>query len=193
MRLVTIQDKAAYDELCATGVLRCKAELAEWLSEDSFKAAYDWLVKQMKKRIGEPPNGVRYPIWAWHSLDNRTTKVDLRRSEFNNYSGEHYILTIDVPGEQVLLSDEENWHFVLNNWFLSGAKSEKDFDKAEAWFDSLPPDERQQVKEKSWEGIFDITPLENDFHRQGCFVQATFWELCREQVISERMFIGRRK
>ena len=36
MRLVTIQDKAAYDELCATGVLRCKAELAEWLSEDSF-------------------------------------------------------------------------------------------------------------------------------------------------------------
>lgn len=55
MRLVTIQDKAAYDELCATGVLRCKSELAEWLSEDCFKAAYDWLVKQMKKRIGEPP------------------------------------------------------------------------------------------------------------------------------------------
>jgi hypothetical protein len=193
MRLVTIQDKAAYDELCATGVLRCKSELAEWLSEDCFKAAYDWLVKQMKKRIGEPPNGVRYPIWAWHSLDNRPAKVDLRRSEFNNYSGEHYILTIDVPEEQVLLSDEENWHFVLNNWFLSGAKNENDFDKDESWFDSLPPDERQQVKEKSWESIFDITPLENDFHRQGCFVQATFWELRRELVISERRFIGRRK
>ena len=95
---------------------------------------YDWLVKQMKRRIGEPPNGVRYPIWAWHSLDNRPAKVDLRRSEFNNYSGEHYILTIDVPEEQVLLSDEENWHFILNSWFLSSAKNENDFVARHATF-----------------------------------------------------------
>ena len=119
----------------------------------------------MKRCIGEPPGGVFYPIWAWHSLDNKPVKVDLRRSEFNNYCGDHYILTIDVPYEQVLLSDEESWHFVLNNWFLSDAKSEKDFDKAEAWFDSLSLNEQRQVKEKSWESIFDVNEIVNiSFH-----------------------------
>jgi len=193
MRLVTIQDKAAYDDLCATGVLRCKTELAEWLSEDCFKDAYDWLVRQMKKRIGEPPIGVSYPIWAWHSLDYKPAKVDLRRTEFNNYSGEHYILTVDIPDEQVLLSDEENWHFVLNNSFFGATRSETAFNEVEAWFDLLPHNEQVKVKEKSWENIFDVTQFDSGFHRQGCYVQATFWELRKEQIISERRFIGHRK
>ena len=191
MRLVTIQDKTAYDDLCATGVLRCKTELAEWLSEDCFKNAYDWLARQMKKRIGEPPTGVSYPIWAWHSLDYKPTKVDLRRAEFNNYRGENYALTIEVPNEFVLLSDEESWHYILNNWYLSDAKNEAAFKKANAFFDSLPLERQQDVKMKSWENIFDIMPFENEWSRNGCYVQATFWELHLDQVVASRKFIGR--
>jgi hypothetical protein len=193
MRLVTIQDKSAYDDLCATGVLRCKAKHAEWLREDSFRAAYDWLAEQMKLRVGEPPQGVNYPIWAWHLLDGKPVKVDLRKTEFNNYRGEHYALTIDVPDAQVLLSDEENWHFVLNNWYLSAAKNEADYDAAEVWFDALPPDAQRNEKQKSWNRIFDVSPFDNGWHRQGCYVQATFWELRKEQVVSSRRFIGRQK
>jgi hypothetical protein len=193
MRLVTIQDKAAYDDLCAAGVLRCKSELAEWLREDTFQKAYDWLVEQMKRRIGEPPESVSYPIWAWYLLDGKPAKVDLRKTEFNNYRGEHYALTLEVEDEQVLLSDEESWHYVLNNWFLSEAKNETEYEKDESWFNALPTDEQQVIKRKSWEKIFDITPFENDWHRQGCYVQAAFWELRKEQVISARKFIGRQK
>jgi hypothetical protein len=94
MRLVTVQDKSAYDDLCATGLLRCNPELAEWLCEDNFLRSYDWLAKQMKLRICDPPDGVTYPIWAWHTLYGKPAKVDLRRTEFNNYRGENYILTV---------------------------------------------------------------------------------------------------
>jgi transposase len=73
MRLATIQDKAAYDELCATGVLRCRAELSELLGIDNFRPAYDWLVGQMKQRVGKPPQGVTYPIWAWYLLNGKPT------------------------------------------------------------------------------------------------------------------------
>jgi hypothetical protein len=147
----------------------------------------------MKRRIGEPPHGVDYPIWAWYLLDGKPAKVDLRKGEFNNYRGEHYALTIEIPDEQVLLSDEEEWHYLLNDWFLSRAKNEPDYEKAEAYFDALPPDDKQRVKEESWEQIFDIEPFENDWHRKGYFVQATFWELRKEQVVSARKFIGRQK
>ena len=137
MRLVTIQDSAAYDELCVTGVLRCNPKFAEWLCEDEFRISYDWLAEQMALRVGKPPEDVVYPIWAWYLLDGKPAKVDLRKTEFNNYQGEHYALTIEIPDEQVLLSDEENWHYVLNNWFICGAKNEAEYDRAEAWFDSL--------------------------------------------------------
>jgi len=193
MRLVTVQSKAAYDDLCRNGILRCKPELADWLRYGEFRAAYNWLVGQMKTRVGERPKGVSYPIWAWYLLDGKPAKADLRRTEFNNYRGEHYILTVEVPDKQVLLSDEKSWHFVLNGWFFSDAKNEIDDDKSEAWFNALPLNEQQKAKKKSWEKIFDITPLENDWCSRGQYVQATFWELRKEQVIKARKFIGRQK
>lgn len=79
MRLWTIQDKTAYDDLCEKGILHCNAALADWLKEDNFKQSYDWLVSEMKKRVGEPPHGVAYPIWAWYLLFGKNTKPDLRR------------------------------------------------------------------------------------------------------------------
>jgi len=145
----------------------------------------------MKHRVGEPPQGVKYPIWAWYLLDGKPAKVDLRKTEFNNYRGEHYALAVEVPDKQILLSDEENWHYVLNGWYLGEAENESDYDKIETWFNAIPPDEQRKEKKKSWERIFDVAHVENDFNRRGCFVQATFWELRKEQVISVRRFIGK--
>jgi len=191
MRLVTIQDKAAYDDLCVKGVLRCNPNLAEWLHKKEFRSSYDWLIEQMKQRIGEPPDGVSYPIWAWYLIDGKPAKVDLRRTEFNNYKGEHYALTIEVPDDIVLLSDEENWHYVLNNWFLGLAINDTEYDREQAWLESLPKNEQQYEKQKSWKRIFDISPLNTDWHRRGFYVQATFWELRKEQIVSVRQFFGR--
>jgi hypothetical protein len=190
MRLWTVQDKAAYDSLCKNGVLRCDAKFAELLSEKAFKRSYDWLVAQMNARVGESPIGVEYPIWAWYLLDGKNAKPDLRRCEFRGFNGENYIIEAEIPDDNALLSDEEMWHLVLNDgYFGKGAEKSdggKEYEEDEAWFDSLPPGEQERIKRESWENIFNsnLCPW--------VFVQATFWELRQEQVISVRRFIGRR-
>jgi hypothetical protein len=190
MRLWTVQDKAAYDCLCKNSVLRCDAQLAELLREKAFKCSYDWLAAQMKTRVGEPPADVLYPIWAWYLLNGKNAKPDLRRCEFRGFSGENYIIEAEIPDGEVLISDEEMWHLVLNDgYFGKGAEKSdggKEYEEDEAWFDSLPPDEQEHVKRESWENIF------NSSRCPWVFVQATFWELRQEQVVSVRRFIGRR-
>ena len=155
--------------------------------------AYDWLVEQMKLRVGTPPEGVRYPIWAWALIDSVSKKPDLRRGEFNNYVGENVVLELEIPDSDLLLSDEVMWHHCLNNWYLHG-ESNDEFDEAkwketEDWFDSLPSVEKESVKFKSWERILDKDDKINDWK----FVQATFWELRVEQIKSVRRFTGHGK
>ena len=38
-----------------------------------------------------------------------------------------------------------------------------------------------------------IPPLDTQWDRRGKFIQATFWELCLEQVVDVRHFKGRQK
>jgi len=55
--------------------------------------------------------------------------VNLRETEFSNYLGEHCALIIEIPDKQVLLSDEINWHYVLNNCYFGDAKNQADYEK----------------------------------------------------------------
>jgi hypothetical protein len=186
-----MQDKAAYDELCQKGVLRCKPELSEMIIDPVTKPAYDWLVEQMKTRIGQPPEGVEYPIWAWYLHYGVNKKLDLRRYEFRNYAYDCYIIEAEIDDNNILLSDEEMWVLILNDGYFAddaGLREETEaFLEDDAWFDSLPPEEQLPIKIKSWERVFDksFCPWE--------FVQATFWELRKEQVVSVRYFKGRGK
>ena len=60
MLLWTIQHVAAYKVLLETG--RLFANEKYLFCEEDFRFAYDWLSKQMKKRIGMPPIGMRLQI-----------------------------------------------------------------------------------------------------------------------------------
>ena len=84
---------------------------------------------------------------------------------------------IEKPDNEILLSDEENWHFVLNDSYIS------DNEKDDNDFDSLSEQQQKQLKEKSWKKIFDISPYEDNWIRKGMFVQATFWELKLEETV----------
>ena len=46
----------------------------------------------------------------------------------------------------------------------------------------LPPKEKKVFKEKNWELVFDLTPIYNDWTIRGDSIQATFWELKKEQI-----------
>jgi hypothetical protein len=144
----------------------------------------------MKLCVGLPPQGVQYPIWAWALIDGVSKKPDLRRCEFNNYVGENVVLELEIPDSDLLLSDEVSWHYVLNNWYMHDVKDDDgEWEKNDAWFESLPADRKESVMRESWERIFDSEDTDNDW----IFVQATFWELRLEQVKSVRLFTGRGK
>lgn len=105
MRLWTIQTEEAYRQLVQTGVLRADIK---HISDDSFAAAYSWMVTEMAKRIGSPPEGVWYPVWAWYKMDGKREKPDLRCDGYAPRGTPLVLLTIDIDESDVVLSDFDN-------------------------------------------------------------------------------------
>ena len=61
MILWTIQPVEVYELIQETGVYHCDFEKSIFTF---CKKQYDWLVRRMKDKIGPPPEGVSYPVWA---------------------------------------------------------------------------------------------------------------------------------
>ena len=189
MKLWTLQPIEVWEELQQKGVFICNPEKAELLTDDlDFKNSYDWLVEEMEKRVGKRPEGVTYPIWAWHTRKWLRKKPDLRESGPGERGAAYVCLEIEKPENEVLLSDYDAWHFVMNNWFLNDSKSEEEWKVIDEWFDSLPKYKQDLEKSKSWQKIFDITPYKTDWFVRGEYIQATFWELKLEEVKKVQVF-----
>lgn len=182
-----------FKKLKIQNTIHCDSEKSVFLNDWNFSSSYDWMAEQMKRRIGNPPVGVKYPIWAWHSFDGKHQKPDLRRMEFRTYKGDQVCLELEIPDKNVLLSDEVMWNMILNGFYIANCEDEKDIDAEERWFDMLPKKQQKMVKEKSWEKIFDVFERNHDcsWNSQGLYIQATFWELCLENVVNVRYFKGR--
>ena len=127
---------------------------------------------------GELPFDAPYRWMAEHR------RPDMRRMEFRRQSRPFALMEIEIPDRDVLLSDEESWHFVLGDNYFCDAANETEFDAACRRYDSLPEAAQRAVKERSWEKIFTVFPqTDNGWRRIGCFIQATFWELRGEQLV----------
>ena len=96
------------------------------------------------------------------------------------------VSSLEIAAERVLLSDFDNWHIVLCNGLISDTEEE---DVAlEAFYEQLSDEEKIACKEKNWERVLDISPRNNGWMTRGEWVQATFWELRREDVRAVRFF-----
>lgn len=75
------------------------------------------MAEQMKKRIGEPPKGVIFPVWAWYQWEGMRKRPDMRvhGRNWGEKGTPIVLLTIEVPDNLVLLSDFDYWHCVLND------------------------------------------------------------------------------
>lgn len=177
MRLWTIQSNKAYEKLLKTGSLTCSRE---YITEESFIPAYDWLRRQMEKKIGPPPFPDAYPIWTWHTWEGRSGKPDMRRFRTERLSpGGCWRLTLNVPDDLVLLSDFDLWHFPLNGWYLSF--SEADADKHTA--------ASQAEKERSWQLIFRLDlPADDWVVSAEKSIQGTLWTITKDMVIRSEHF-----
>lgn len=68
MILWTIQPNKVYQEIITAGIYHCDFTRSAMVD---CKPCYDWLVQEMKKRIGPPPAGVTYPVLAWYQWEGR--------------------------------------------------------------------------------------------------------------------------
>lgn len=185
MILWTCQEEAVYNELLKTGVYRCDINLS---SMKDCCEKYDWLVRQMKQRIGPPPEQVTYPVWAIYQQDGKHRKPDLRRERWEvGCDGERFAcIEIEIPDRDVLLSDFDAWCMLLSDFLISDTEQE---DRClEAQYEALSPSEKRRMKEKNRERVFNLSPLNNGWARRGYEIQATFWELRLEQVRDVRFF-----
>ncbi len=188
MILWTIQPLAVYNLLQTTGVYRCDPSLA--FMRD-YPLQYRWLCDQMSKRIGPPPGGVIYPIWAWYQWEPKRKRPDLRNERWGNgIRGDRFVrMEIDVPDDEVLLSDFDSWSIILLNGLISATEAE--YDRLQAVCDALPTEEDQwAMRSRNWERVFDLSPLDDEWCTRGNCIQATFWELRKEQVKRVTHFVS---
>lgn len=189
MRLWTIQPPEAIDIIEKTGKFACDTTLSE--NYQDFHDAYLWLVGEMDKRKIHHPENLQLPLWAWHTFNWKHKKPDFRRAGLGASGEKNVCIEFEIPDSQVLLSDFYNWHFVLNNSWLDDSICEEEFDKMHEWYDSLNPQKRETIKKKSWQKIFDTTPVCTEWRENGCYIQATFWELRKDMIRDVRYFVAR--
>ena len=182
MRLWTIQPKTILKEINNKGIFYCNEKLAKNIEDGSFKPAYDWLVNQMEKRLlnSKKPNNVNYPIWSWYlwNGENCNPSSFLEEEEKEKY----VCIELDIPEEHVLLSDFGEWHAVLNDFYLDNSMNEEEWNKEMEYYDNLPFEKKEKIKRKSWENIFIIEKVKNEWREKGYYVQATFWLLKKEWI-----------
>jgi|GEM_PF-4034992 len=104
MRIWSVQPEYLYEKLKIEKILHCDPTQSELITECGFGSAYDWLVEQMISRVGPPPIGVKYPFWAWHTLEWKRQKPDLRRREFRAYNGDQACIELEIPDTSFRLS-----------------------------------------------------------------------------------------
>ena len=176
MILWTIQSIKAYESLCEKGVLI--AGEGHTIFEPSWDAAYIWLADQMKIRISELPEGVKYPIWAWYQWEGKRKRPDMRSHNVTDTPGETIVLlTIDVPEDEVLLSDFDLWHFVLMGACIEDEISDREYSKDEII--------------ESWNKIFNYEDLVCGNDSTGLSTQATMWQVKKEWVKKAEFFKAR--
>ncbi|MDZ7840387.1 MAG: DUF3841 domain-containing protein [Gammaproteobacteria bacterium] len=112
--LWTIQTEPAVRRMERTRMLRGDGRRI-W---PAHRRAFQWMNEQMRRRLGPPPRGSRYPVWAWKVYDSDSPRPDLRCVAHLPRGTRGARLEIDVPDERVLLSDFMRWHSVLNGGYL---------------------------------------------------------------------------
>lgn len=177
-----------YEQILEKGYYRCDGRKID----KYFRERYKWLCDEMIKKIGKPPKGVKYPVWGWHTRNFKHKQPDLRNAGYSYRGDKMVCIELEIPDNQVVLSDFDNWHFVLNNLYLDiNCSDKKSYDELYKNLNNLPEKEKEKKIKESWKNIFDIEPVDTEWQRKGSWIQATFWEIKKENIKNVRFFTAK--
>lgn len=186
MRLWTSQQIGFYNDLMENGIAFC--DRISFMAKE-YDFAYKWMAEQTRLRIGEPPlPQITLPVWAWYQYDSRKKKKP-PLSPYNKTDGiDEMMMEIEVPDNEVLLSDFMLWHHPLNGWDIITDKRLKK--KVEEHFFTNfneKPKEIQELIKNSWTRVFNLKTRDREYASQAIWnrsIQATLWCVRKEYLIS---------
>lgn len=168
MVLVSYQTREAYEGILA-GTYRPKLSKSYGSTGERDMRAYEWLISQMRRRIGREPAGVSAPYWAWLFREDAPLEV------YDKAWAGYVKLMLDVEDSRVLVSSHDDWHCVLNDSVVL-LPEEKDLDY----------EERREAERKYWSNhratwprIFDMKNYDDAWA-----FQVTFWELFPDDIVN---------
>lgn len=149
-------------------VLEALEREGRWVAQEAYappewRRAYRWMAKEMRRRLGAPPAGATLPLWVWVRYEGEgRPRPDLRRSAHLERGAEGVRLELEIPAEEMLISEFELWHYVLNDWYLAESEAEQAQFEQEAaargvaLFRQKPPldPEIRKRMEESWQRVF---------------------------------------
>lgn len=190
MRVWTLQPRKVVEQFESLVPMLSIPEFSELDSGDhdpTFRPTYDWLVAEMRKRVPIPHPGhyePQYPWWCWVHPDYKTKSgaPDMRHYR---RSEESALIELEIDVSQLLCSDYELWHCILNRGAIT-----------------VHEDEQIGVIE-SWPRVFEVDPLSGYSTLVGdkgwiqgvgpTSIQACFWVLDPLQVKSIKWHKGKTK
>lgn len=198
MKSWSIQSTEAFATLNRDGVLYCDSpRTALYLDEpdnDIFSRSYAWMTVQMEKRMRVPrPEPANYPLWVWVQVGSYRKEFHPSSDEYEH--GKSVLLTLDVPEDEILLSDFDIWHCVLNEFSTGTDRMMErrlnrflDENGVHTKLKDYPPELREYVV-SSWERVFDLDRRDRDFPtmRRNRNIQGTMWQIRSEWVSGYRM------
>lgn len=174
MKFWSIQTKEAWNKALENDYLEGNKD---FICDESFRVSYDWLKKQMDKRLSNYKN--EQPIWLW------LKRPDMRESAHAEKGTEIVRLTLELAEEDVLLSDFERWHYILNNEYCVNNDLEDSL--LEQHLFTIP-------KEETWLRIFEKPTLDSlDYWgtAEQQVLQGTTGRVAMENIISVEHFIAK--
>ncbi len=201
LTLWTIQPLTWYENLLHDKII--VADKSKIDEEFFFEYAYQWIAQQMINKIGNPSvNQDLLPIWAWYQYQGINKKrPDLRHSGHLKKGTKGVRIEFVKPSNQVLLSDFDLWHSVLNNYYIpDNAQEEQEFDNLlevnNVTYPYNPyqnPKEVQTFIEKSWLKVLDLNYHSEYFPRvvEEQSIQATFWNLSLDEIVKVDKFVAK--
>lgn len=188
MRLWTIQTEEAWTRAKRRGVL---VGDGRYVFPD-WRPAYRWMAGAMRRRLPAAPSRAVAPVWAWLRWTGNSTRPDLRTPGHVRAGTRAVRLEFLTRADDILCSDFQAWHFVLNYWYLP--KNQADGRRFDArlrrrgldFYRTKPLREgwAHDAVERSWDRIFTI-------RGSATSVQACLWEVPVSAVTDVTVFTGR--
>ncbi len=187
MRLWTIQTPDVLEMLEGGTVYRCDPARCARRDRFALHLSYGWMADRMDERGIVRPEGVLYPVWAWYAQSGRRGRPDLRLGGYAERGKEMACIEIEIDDDRALLSDSDDWDYVLNGWYLNpGRNVDEYWENNRRLFGITDRNERERFVRDSWERVLSVGP-----ETVGRSLQAAFWELRPEDVVRARRFVAK--